>query len=115
MADRLTIVQSIKTNRDLAEQYGVHQSRISQIRQDAMDILENTWDQRKLGRKPKPKISEELTQNKSDLQDLKHEFELLTMRNEWLELQVEIEKKRTDEAAREAKKRKKKRLRRNKK
>jgi DNA primase len=108
VADRVAVILSDKSSRELEGIYGVDHSRICQIRKEGVAILEEAWAQRRRGRKPKPKPSEEVESMQRELAETKHQAELQAMRIDFLELQIEQEEKRTEEAARKSKARKKK-------
>jgi len=105
---RVKVALNPTPSRQLADEFDVHHSRICDIRNDASTILTEAWENRRPGRKPSPVISDEVEQQQRELQELKKEFDLLKMRNEWLELQVKIGEERIQEAARKGKARKKK-------
>lgn len=100
--DRVAIVRSARSSRELGEDYEVHHSRICVIRKEADEILQQAWAGRRPGRKAKPKPNplEAVQLNQGNL---RHENESLKMRVEWLELMVKQEKNRTIEAAKAAK------------
>ncbi len=110
--DRIEIVINDKPSRELGERYKVHHSRICRLRQEAAQALSELWDPRRPGRKPNPKPTGECDSIRKELEASQRRSELQAMRIDWLELKVEIEEKRTEEAARTAKARKKKRGRR---
>ncbi len=110
--ERVAIVLSDASSRELGEKYGVCHSRICDIRNEAIKILEQAWEQRRPGRKAKPSPNQEFEAVVQDQEKLTHENESLKMRNEWLEMMVKLEKERTREAARGGKVVKKKRSRR---
>lgn len=95
--DRIAIALSDKSSRELARQYGIHHSRVCDIRNEASAILSTAWADRRPGRKPEPAPSEELLKKERELQEMKRQFELLTMRKEWLQLQIQISDKRDEE------------------
>jgi hypothetical protein len=105
---KIAIAQSSKSSRELAAEYGVHHSRICKIRSEADEILEEAWAQRRRGRKPKARPSDEVKKAQQDLEKMTRQSQLQAMRIEWLELEVEIREKRIVEAARKGKVRKKK-------
>ncbi|MCP4409911.1 MAG: hypothetical protein GY807_19635 [Gammaproteobacteria bacterium] len=109
--DRITVALSDKSSRELANQYGVHHSRICRIRNEASATLKEAWSQRRRGRQAKPKPSEEVANVRGELAESKRLSELQAMRIDWLELQVKMAEKRIEEAARKGKARKKKRRR----
>jgi len=106
--DRITVALSSAPSRQLGEEFGVHHSRICDIRNDALTILNGVWENRRPGRKPSPVVSDGVEQLERDITELRKEFDLLTMRNEWLELQAKLDEERIKEAARKGKARKKK-------
>ena len=101
--DRVAIALSEKTSRELAEQYGVHHSRICHIRNDATHILKEVWSKRRPGRKPKAKDSKEVEELKSALKEVQEERDLKTIRQEWLELQIMQKERRLVEMTKKAK------------
>ncbi len=112
--DRVAIALSEKTSRELAEQYGVHHSRICHIRNDATHILKEVWSKRRPGRKSKAKDSKEVEELRTTLKEVQEERDLKTIRQEWLELQIMQKERRLVEMtkkakAREAKKKRQKR------
>lgn len=109
--ERLEIVLTPASSRTVGEKYGVHHSRICDIRRDATEILTKTWTERRPGRKASPAPSETEEQLRRELAEVKARNDLLTMRNEWLEIEVKQSEKRIDEAARQGRARKKKRRR----
>jgi len=111
VGDRITIALSDRPSRELARKYGIHHSRVCDIRNEADAILTEIWAARRPGRKPKPEPPEQVVHKERELQDLRGRFDLLTMRKEWLDLQLEIHEKRDAEVQRGQvrKKRKKKR------
>lgn len=109
--ERLEIVLTSESSRTVGEKYGVHHSRICDIRSDAKEILTKTWAARRPGRKTSPAPSETEEQLLRELAEVKARNDLLTMRNEWLELEVKQSEKRIEEAARQGQARKKKRRR----
>jgi DNA primase len=106
---RLEIALSDKPSRELAAKYGVHHSRICDIRNDAAEVLAEVWAKRSPGRNPNAAPPEEVERLQREMKEMKHHSELQAMRNDWLEFQVKIWQERTIEAARTAKARKKKR------
>jgi len=108
LEDRIRIVLSDESSRKLGMQYGVHHSRICKLRKDAAEVLEDVWSKRRPGRKPSVRSSGGVEKLRIDYADMKREYELTTMRNDWLELQIEMWKNRATEAARVGKVRKKK-------
>ena len=113
--DQIAIVLSGDSSRKLAEQYGIHHSRICKIRNEAQQILKESWQGRKPGPKAKETEPDEVKQMGRELTELKHKHGLLEMRRDWLELRLELEEKRVEEAARKARNRKKKLRKKNKK
>jgi len=113
-ADRVAIALSDRPSREIARQYGIHHSRVCDIRNEASAILSGAWAERRPGRKPQPQPPEELLERQRELKEMKRQFELLTMRKEWLDLQLEMHERRDAEveSGERRKKRKKKRRRR---
>ncbi len=109
LQDRIDIVMSDESSRKLAAQYGVHHSRICDLRKDAKEVLAAAWEKRRPGRKPKVRPSEEFDKLGQDHTKVKRQCDLLRMRIDWLELQVRIWEERATEAANAGKVRKKKR------
>jgi transposase InsO family protein len=109
VADRVEIALSEEPSRELAKRYGVHHSRICDIRSEAREMLARTWEERRPGRKAVPEPPVDVEKLRRDMAEQKRQFELLTMRNEWLELQVKIWEGRTVEEVRAVKESKKKR------
>ena len=109
--DRIDIALSDRPSRELARRYGVHHSRICDIRNEASTILKDVWAARRPGRKPKPQPSEQEIGDDPESKDLRRKLDLLTMRKEWLDLQLEMHEKRDAEVecGQTRKKRKKKR------
>ncbi len=110
VGERIDIALSDRPSRELARQYAIHHSRVCDIRNDAGAILASAWANRRPGRKPEPAPPEELLAKERELQEMKQQFELLTMRKEWLDMQLEIHDERDAEVERgeRRKKRKKK-------
>ncbi len=106
--DKVAMALSNKASRDLGKEYQVHHSRVCNVRKEANAILTEAWGQRQVGRKPKPKPSEDVERLVKELAEMKRLSELKTMRNEWLELKVKMTEERVEEAARKSKARKKK-------
>ena len=106
--DRVEIALSDKPSRQLAKQYNVHHSRVCAIRKEASNILAETWEQRRPGRKAKQVPTPEVDVLQASRDGIEREKDLLKMRVEWLELQVKIEHQRGVEAAHLSKLRKKK-------
>jgi len=110
-ADRIAIALSDRPSRAIARQYGIHHSRVCDIRNEASAILSAAWAERRPGRKPQPQPPEELVEKERELKDMKRQFDLLNMRKEWLDLKLEVHERRDAEVERgeRRKKRKKKR------
>ncbi|MCP4408619.1 MAG: hypothetical protein GY807_12810 [Gammaproteobacteria bacterium] len=108
LEDRIAVALSDKSSRELANEYGVHHSRICRIRNEATTTLKQVWSQRRRGRQAKAKPSEEVESVRGELAETKRLSELQAMRIDWLELQVKMAEKRIEEAARKGKARKKK-------
>jgi hypothetical protein len=106
--ERIAIAISEKSSRELAVQYGVHHSRICDIRKEAVQLLDSVWSQRKPGPKPTPPEPEELTRKKEEFDELKRQHELLTMRNDWLKLQLQMNDERDAELEKRQSKNKRK-------
>lgn len=106
--DRVELIIDKTPSRTIAEKYSIHHSRVCDIRNDAAAILSKAWSERQPGRKAAPAVSDEMLGFQKEHAELRRQFELLTMRNEWLELQVGIWEKRTAEAAKSGRNRKKK-------
>jgi hypothetical protein len=106
--DRIAIALSDKSSRELAAQYGVHHSRICDIRKEAVQLLDTAWRQRRPGPKPTPPEPEELTRKKQELDELKHQHDLLTMRSDWLKLQLQMHEERDAEVEKRQRKNKRK-------
>ena len=106
--DRLDIALSKEPSRIVGQQYGVHHSRICNIRNEATEILTTEWESRRPGRKASPALSAEEERLRRELDELKGRCDLLTMRNEWLEVELKQSEKRIEDAARQGKARKKK-------
>jgi DNA primase len=110
--DKIAIGLSDRPSRELARKYGVHHSRICAVRNEASNILASTWRMRQPG--PRPKTAEvdpeELARKDEELREAQKRVDLLTMRKEWLQLQLEMQAKRDEEVERgeRATKRKKK-------
>ena len=92
--DRVAIALSDKPSRELARQYGIHHSRVCDIRNEADTILGTVWASRQPGRTPNPEPSEEVVRKDLELKQLRRDFDLLTMRKEWLDLQLQMQEKR---------------------
>lgn len=92
--DRVAIALSDKPSRELAQQYGIHHSRVCDIRNEADTILSTVWASRQPGRNPTPQPPEEVVRKNLELKQLRRDFDLLTMRKEWLDLQLEMRDKR---------------------
>ncbi len=104
--ERLAIAFSDKPSRELARQYGVHHSRVCDIRNEAAAIVRSAWADRHPGRKPQPAPPGELLRKEQELKTMKQQFELETMRREWLQLQVQFHDQRDAEVARDERQRK---------
>lgn len=101
LQERIKIALSDQPSRELAAQYGVHHSRICDIRNDAATILAEAWANRQPGRKPTPEPDPATTILDARLQELQKERDFLTMRTEWLELMVNQAERREQEARKE--------------
>ncbi len=111
--ERIDIALSDRPSRELAGQYAIHHSRVCDIRNDATAVLASVWAERRPGRKPDPAPPEELLAKERELDAMKQQFELLTMRKEWLDMQLEIHDERDAEVERgERRKKRKKKARR---
>ena len=51
--DRVAIMMSSESSRNLAAKYGVHHSRICAVRNEGKEILKQAFEERRVGRKPK--------------------------------------------------------------
>ena len=110
--DRVAIAFSNRPSRELARQYGIHHSRVCDIRNEADAILAEVWDGRRPGRKPAPAPPEE-AELTAKVVDLQRRLDLLTMRKEWLDLQLEMHERRDAEVeSGEARRKRKKKARR---
>ncbi len=99
--DKIAIVSSKKSSRELANEYGVHHSRICNIRHEAEAILAQEWEGRHPGRKPKPKDPEKVTELNQQLETLQRDHELTIMRNEWLNLKMNLMARHAADAGQE--------------
>lgn len=99
--DKIAIVSSKKSSRELADEYGVHHSRICNIRLEAEAILAEEWDARQPGRKPKPKEPEKVTEVNQKFETLQRDYELSMMRNDWLNLQMTLMARHAADAGQE--------------
>lgn len=106
--DRIAIALSDKPSRELARQYGIHHSRICDIRKEANAILAAAWADRRPGRKPDPVPPEQLQKKDLELAEMKRRFDLLTMRSDWLQLQLVFNDMRNAEAGKVARQEKRK-------
>lgn len=84
LEERLRIALSDKPSRELAAQYGLHHSRICDIRNEAKALLAEQWQGRRPGRKPKPQPDENLQQLEKERDHYKKQSELAQMRINYL-------------------------------
>ena len=106
--DRIAIALSDKPSRELASKYGIHHSYICDIRREANAILSSAWVGRRPGRKPDPAPPAELQEKDRELAEMKRQFDLLTMRKDWLQLQLKFNDMRDAQAAKAARQEKRK-------
>lgn len=106
--DRIAVALSDRPSRELAAEYGIHHSRVCDIRNDAEAVLSEIWESRRPGRRARPKPPPELAEKDRKLQQVQRELDLTTMRKEWLELQLEFHEKRDAEVETEQVRRKRK-------
>jgi len=106
--ERIAIALSDRPSRELARKYGIHHSRVCDIRNEADTILASTWSDRRPGPKPEPALPEEQLEKEKELQEMRRRFELLTMRKEWLDLQLKIHEQRDAEVRRSERREKRK-------
>jgi hypothetical protein len=98
VGERVEIVMSDVSSRQAGVQYGVHHSRVCDIRKDAAETLKDAWARRKPGRKTKQGPSGEVEVLKREKEEMTSEMELLQMRNDWLALQLKMAKDRLKSA-----------------
>lgn len=109
LENRIRIALSDSSSRKAAEQHGVHHSRVCAIRKDAATTLQEVWKERRPGPKAKPHPTPDQESLEQQLQEMKHEKELLEMRTQWLELQLKMAERRnqtTDQAGKKKRRRK---------
>ncbi len=110
LEDKIAIALSDRPSRELAAKYGVHHSRICAVRLEAKDVLKSAWRLRQPG--PRPQVAEiapeELVRKDKAQEELQRKFDLLTMRKEWLELQLKMQAARDKEVERGHRKQKRK-------
>jgi len=99
LEQRVAIVMSGKPSREQGAISGVHHSRVCDIRKDAAEILAEVWGQRRPGPQGKPGPSPEALAHEKDQEALKRENERLQMRNDWLELELNMKNDQTEAQA----------------
>lgn len=106
--DRIAISFDTRPSRDIAEQYGVHHSYVCKIRREAADLLQEYWQNKSVGRNPAPPIQEDVQPVKDKLIEQTKRGDLLSMRNDWLTLQLKFHEERDKEVEQKAVKKKRK-------
>jgi len=81
---------SVASSRQAGKQYGVHHSRVCDIRKDAEETLTEAWGRRKPGRQAKQGPCGEIEALEREREAMTREMELLQMRNDWLALQLKM-------------------------
>jgi len=107
LENRVDIALSGKPSREQATEFGVHHSRVCDIRKDAAETLEQVWNQRRPGRQAKPGPSPEIQALQESNEEITRKMELLQMRNDWLELELKMQGDRAKAAAHKKKARRK--------
>jgi len=106
--DRIAISFDSRPSRDIAAQYGVHHSYVCRIRREAADLVQEHWQSRSVGRNPAPKIQQDIQPVKDKLVEQTKRGDLLSMRNDWLTLQLKFHDERDREVEQRSVKKKRK-------
>lgn len=102
LEERLRIALSDKPSRELAAQYGIHHSRVCDLRNEAKALLAEQWQSRHPGRKPKPKPDENHRQIEQERAYYKKQYELAQMRNDYLNFEKDMVRRHAEEEGRQA-------------
>ena len=106
--DRIAISFDPRPSRDIAEQYGVHHSYVCKIRRETTDMVQEYWQNKSVGRNPAPPIHEDVQPIKDKLIEQTKRGDLLSMRNDWLNLKLKFHDERDKEVEQRSVKKKRK-------
>lgn len=100
--DRANISIDPRSSRIIAAEYGIHHSRVCDIRKEAAEALKRYWVEKRLGRKPAPAVPSDVQKIQEDLAHQTRRADFLEMRRDYLKLQLDFAEERAEEARKEA-------------
>ena len=106
--DRLAISLDSRPSRTVAAEYGVHHSYVCKLRAEAADLLRTHWQNKRLGRKPAPPPAPDAAELEARLELQTQRADFLSMRSDWLALELKFHEDRDAELERGAVPRKRK-------